>query len=146
MQQQLTILSVDDDPDCRAIIREALLIGGPAVEVLEASCGAEALEFLARPVSTDEPRPDMICIDMEMPDMSGLELLKTIKDKGDLEDIPVVMVTGVDEGTFRRQALALGASGYVIKTSDPQVLLRRLLETMERWLEPALPTQREHEP
>lgn len=143
MRQQLTILTVDDDPDCRAIIREALVIGGGQVTVLEASCGAQAMECLARPASTDEPRPDMICLDMEMPDTFGLELLKIIKAKGDLRDIPVVMVTGVDDGAVRDRALSLGASGYVIKTSDPHVLLRRLLETMERWLEPAAPSQLE---
>lgn len=134
MKQKLTILSVDDDPDCRAVIREAFSTECADLEFLEASNGRQAMTNLHAGAG-DRTVPDLICLDMEMPGMSGMELLAEIRSQVFLREVPVIMVTGVTDDNTRREAMNLGASGYVKKTADPRILMRCLLETMEGWLQ-----------
>ena len=82
-------------------------------------------------------RPDLILLDMQLPDISGLELLRHLKNDDDVADIPVIVVSA-DATTARMQeALTLGAAHYVTKPVDIARFLRTLddtLETLEtRW-------------
>src|SRR5882757_3745648 len=92
----IIVLLVDDDPDCRMLIRDAIDECKVAIAVHEACNGMEALEFLKRRGKhANAPRPGLIYLDLEMPGMDGQATLKAIKADPDLRDIPVVMMTGV---------------------------------------------------
>lgn len=101
--QPITILLVDDDPDCRMILRDAINELKIHNHVLEAANGREAMEILQQhgPWS-DVARPGLIYLDIEMPEMNGQQTLRAIRSDPDLQDIPVVMMTGVvDEGQMQ---------------------------------------------
>src|SRR5262245_58746378 len=95
-EKPITILLVDDDPDCRTLIRDAIAECKVSNNVHEVSNGQEALDFLFRrgPFAS-APRPGLIYMDIEMPVMNGLEALKAIKSEPTLMEIPIVIMTGV---------------------------------------------------
>jgi two-component system, response regulator len=134
-QESITILLVDDDADCRMLIRDAISECKVSNSIFEAANGPEALQFLRREGEwARAPRPGLIYLDIEMPGMSGLELLKAIKDDPNLRDIPVVMMTGVSDEGHMRQAADLGANSYTIKPANAEQFLRTVLMSTNYWL------------
>jgi len=107
-----TVLVVDDDPAARDLLRRHLGRGGYRVE--EAESGEEALR-LARKIL-----PDAITLDVLMPHMDGWAVLSALKDDPKLENIPVTMLSIVDDS---RMGFALGASEFLTKPIDREKLL-----------------------
>jgi len=131
----ITILLVDDDPDCRLLIRDAIAECKVSNAVYEASNGAEALDFLRRRGRfADAPRPGLIYLDLEMPGMDGQATLKAIKADPDLRDIPVVMMTGVADEKEMKKAAVNGANSYTIKPANVEQFLRTVLASTSYWL------------
>ncbi|MGH7214274.1 MAG: response regulator [Tepidisphaeraceae bacterium] len=131
----ITILLVDDDPDCRMLIRDAIAESKVSNTVFEVSNGKEALEFLKRMGKyASAPRPGLIYLDIEMPGMDGQQALKSIKSDADLRDIPVVMMTGVSDETQMKEAAANGANSYTIKPANAEQFLRTVLASTNYWL------------
>lgn len=100
------VMVVDDD----ALMREVLkaLLRDEGFEVAgEARDGQSALSLLER------IRPDIVCLDVNMPGVSGIEVLKTIRSR--FPDIRVVMITGDSSMGTVREAVGFGAIGYIIK-------------------------------
>ncbi len=119
------ILIVDDDLAVLEILANILRRHYPKYEVLRANTG-----HLGLLIAEDEA-PDLIITDWEMPGMSGLELLKTLKQNPHCRDIPVIVCTGImtspdDLG----MALALGAFDYVRKPLDEIELVARIRSTL----------------
>ncbi|MFI5339825.1 MAG: response regulator [Candidatus Methylomirabilales bacterium] len=110
----LRVLVVDDEPDAVELLKEFLL--GKGYEVLTASDGEEALHKLK------EERPHLILLDVRMPKMSGLEVLKQIREID--HEVGVIMVTAVHEEETGRQALRMGAVDYITKPLDLKYLER----------------------
>src|SRR5436189_6298025 len=82
VDENITILLVDDDPDCRMLIRDAINECKVSNSIYECSNGKEALEFLKRRgpwAGKNAPRPGLIYLDLEMPGMNGQETLRAIK-------------------------------------------------------------------
>src|SRR4051812_21920259 len=114
-QDGITILLVDDDPDCRMLIRDAINECKVSNSVFEVSNGKEALDFLKkRGGFKDVPRPGLIYLDLEMPGMNGQETLKAIKADPELRNIPVVMMTGVSDEKEMKIAAENGANSYAL--------------------------------
>lgn len=135
MTEPVVILLVDDDPDCRMLVREA--IGGCRVSnrVFEVGSGEEALEFLHRCGRYETaPRPGLVYLDLEMPGMTGQEVLRRIRSADDLADIPVVMMTGVSDEREMQTAAANGANSYTIKPATAEQFLRTVLTSTQYWL------------
>ena len=133
--QAITILLVDDDPDCRMLIRDAIAECKVSNSIHEASNGREALDFLHRRGRyASAPRPGLIYLDIEMPEMNGQEVLKAIKANPDLRDIPVVMMTGVSDETHMKLAATNGANSYTIKPANAEQFLRTVLASTNYWL------------
>lgn len=131
----ITILLVDDDPDCRLLLRDAIAECKVSNAVFEVSNGAEALEFLKRRGKyVAAPRPGLIYLDLEMPGMNGQETLKQIKADPELRDIPVVMMTGVCDEAEMKRAAANGANSYTIKPANVEQFLRTVLASTNYWL------------
>src|SRR6266568_4256793 len=124
------ILVVDDDPDIREVLKDRLESLG--YRVLLAATGAEGLELL------EKQNPQVVLLDIEMPAMSGLEVLKEIR-KREL-DITVVMITAY--GTIERavEAMKEGAYDFIPKPFEPDhvaLIVQKALEreTLKRGIE-----------
>lgn len=108
------ILVADDDPLTSSGI-EVLLANSNFQIVGMARTGMEVLEMLA------SSRPDMLVLDIHMPERSGLEVLGTLRGRGDKR--PVVLLTGNINDQGVREAMELGVNGLVIKATAPRDLL-----------------------
>jgi CheY-like chemotaxis protein len=106
-----TVLVVDDEPTARELMARHLTRAG--FRVVQAANGRAGLE-----AARDE-RPDVITLDVLMPEMDGWEVLKELKSDPDLADIPVIMATITDQ---RNLGIALGASEYLTKPIDRERL------------------------
>lgn len=104
------ILLVDDEPDFLEVIKTRLEAN--VYDVLTASNGKEALETLKK------EKVDAVLLDILMPQMNGIETLKNIRQ--DNKQLPVFMLTAYSDKINFGLANELGASGYIVKTSDLQ--------------------------
>jgi two-component system response regulator len=130
----IVILLVDDDPDCRMLIRDAIEECKVGNEVHEAANGEEALIYLRQCEQAGKPMPGLIYLDVEMPGLNGLETLEKIRNDPALLDIPVVMMTGVCGQTQMNLAAKLGANSYTLKPANAEQFLRTVLESTNYWL------------
>lgn len=119
---KLCILHVDDDENIRALTALAFDLGGEA-EVHSAVSGAEALRLL-----TDGLRPDLLLLDVMMPDMDGPTLLGEIR--GTSTSTPAIFMTAQTQDHEIARLLGLGAIGVVIKPFDPLVLGAQVLSML----------------
>jgi two-component system response regulator len=133
--EAITILLVDDDPDCRMLIRDAIAECKVSNQVFEVCNGAEAIDFLySRGKHAGALRPGLIFLDIEMPGMDGQETLKRIRSDERFREIPIVMMTGVADERQMEQAAASGANSYTIKPANAEQFLRTVLASTNYWL------------
>ena len=131
----IAILLVDDDADCRMLVRDAIEASKVSNRVFEVSNGREALDFLnRRGAYADAPRPGLIYLDIEMPGLNGQETLKWIRAQEQFREIPIVMMTGVCDEEQMRTAAANGANSYTLKPSNAEQFLRTVLASTNYWL------------
>ncbi|MGD0728260.1 MAG: HD domain-containing phosphohydrolase [Spirochaetia bacterium] len=112
------ILVIDDDEKTREIMR--LILEKKGYETVEAESGESALEAMKAEL------PDLILLDVEMPGISGFEVVKRLKADSRTRTIPVIMVTGLGDQSSRLEALANGAEDYLPKPVDPTELWMRV--------------------
>ncbi len=108
------ILVVDDFDDTRLLMRTFL--EGKGYRVCEASNGFQAIAMAQR------EHPDLIIMDINMPELDGLSATRKIRSIKELEDIPVVAVSAYGADQFRREALTAGCNEYVSTPVDPESL------------------------
>jgi len=125
----LRILLIDDDPDHVLLIRRALRDLGNERDVESLSDGEEALAWLD---VAPEP-PDLILLDINMPGLSGFEVLSRLRADERHKRVPVVMLTSSDAQADIARAYELGASGYIAKPSHYQDLRAVLGNTVLYW-------------
>jgi two-component system chemotaxis response regulator CheY len=113
-----TILVVDDSTSVRKMLESALRFKGYAV--VTAADGLEALEALER------DQFSLVILDINMPRMDGLSLLEIIRGRSAWTDLPVLMLSTEGQESDRDQALALGATDYIVKPFKPAQLLERV--------------------
>jgi len=113
-----TILIVDDQPSNLAILDASL---SEHFKVRAANSGKGALEM-----ANIEPHPDLILLDIMMPDMSGYTVLKRLKENPVTRDIPVIFITAKTSEEDESAGLELGAVDYISKPIKPLVLLSRV--------------------
>lgn len=111
----MKFLSVDDSSTMRKII--SLALKGAGHEVIEAEHGKHALDVLS------SQTVDCIILDVNMPEMNGIEFLKARKAIPALASIPVFVLTTQDEDALKQEALSLGAKGFIIKPFQKEALL-----------------------
>ena len=133
--EPITILLVDDDADCRLLIRDAISDCKVSNKVYEAENGCEALDYLyQRGRFKGMPRPGLVYLDIEMPGLDGQETLRRIRANPDFREIPVVMMTGVSDEQQMKLAAANGANSYTIKPANAEQFLRTVLASTNYWL------------
>src|SRR5262249_2941740 len=120
----LKILVVDDEPPIRKLLRMGLSTQG--YEILEAPNGKTSLDLLAR-------NPDLIILDLGLPDMQGLELLRMIRARN--EGVPIVVLSSRGDEAGKVQALDLGADDYVTKPFGMDELLARMRAALRHQLQ-----------
>ena len=109
------MLIVDDDPRVREYVRVNLEMEGYAVR--EASSAEEGLAVL------EEVSPDLVLLDVMMPEVDGWEMLRRLQERHGVGAIPVVMFSGKVEEQAAAEATARGAQGFLGKPFDPQQLI-----------------------
>lgn len=120
----LKILVVDDEPPIRKLLRMGLSTQG--YEILDAPNGKTALELL-------ESKPDLVILDLGLPDIQGHELLRTIRARND--SVPIVVLSSRGDEAGKVQALDLGADDYVTKPFGMDELLARIRAALRHQLQ-----------
>jgi two-component system KDP operon response regulator KdpE len=118
------VLVVDDEPPIRKLLRLGLSTQG--YDILDAPSGKIALELMAE-------RPDLVILDLGLPDVEGLELLRKIRQAN--EAVPIVVLSSRGEEAAKVQALDLGADDYVTKPFGMEELLARIRAALRHQLQ-----------
>lgn len=113
-----TILYVEDDPNNRMLIRRVLMAEG--FHVLDAASAVEALNVVA------SDRPDLVLMDINMPDIDGLTLTAQLKQLPHMANVPIVAVTANVMRGDRERTLEAGCDGYLQKPIDVDALPRQV--------------------
>ncbi len=121
------VLFVDDSPTMRRIIHNSLnKIGFEDANISEAEHGADALAKIeANP-------PDLILTDWNMPEMNGEELVKAIRESDKpYKSVPILMITTRGMKDDVMTAVKLGVNGYIVKPFTPEVLKKKIMESID---------------
>jgi two-component system phosphate regulon response regulator PhoB len=118
------ILVVDDEPDLLELVRFNLSQAGFAVDT--AIAGREALEKVRR------SPPDLLVLDLMLPDVSGNDIARQIRSDPGLADLPILMLTAKSEEVDRVVGFELGADDYVTKPFSPRELILRVKAVLRR--------------
>ena len=119
MSAEATILLVDD---VQAILDEEARILGkfPELRVLQCQTGAAAVKTVA------SEKPDVVFLDLMLPDLNGEQICRVIKSKPELEDTAIIIVTGKEEQEYLQRAFAAGCDAYVTKPFDEADLVDKV--------------------
>jgi DNA-binding response OmpR family regulator len=121
MNPAAKVLVIDDDEDIRGLVAE--LLGRAGIAVDQAADGRSGLRAL------HQAPPDLVLLDVSMPDMDGWQTLERIRD---LTDVPVIMLTGRGAELERVRGLQAGADDYVVKPFGRQELVARIQALLRR--------------
>lgn len=119
----MRVLVVDEEPDVIKLVAMSFRLQQPGCEVVGAPDGPQALEAI------EHQRPDVVLLDIGLPEMSGFEVLKEIRL---FSDVPVIMLTVRDDELSKVQGLELGADDYVTKPFSHLELLARVRAVLRR--------------
>ena len=111
------VMIVDDSQMVRKQVARTLVAAGFAV--MEALDGVDALAQLA----TVKPGPALIVLDVNMPNMGGIEFLQSLRSREGFSSLPVVMLTTEGQPRLMQEAKALGAKGWIVKPFRPEMLV-----------------------
>lgn len=112
-----SVLVVDDDPQTLASLRETL---SPHFKLIYATSGAQALEAAERTL------PSLVLLDINLPDMDGIEVCRRLKAMPNLRGVPVLFVSSLSEGDFGVEGFEAGAVDYITKPIIPDVVVARV--------------------
>ncbi|HRJ59832.1 MAG TPA: response regulator [Azospirillaceae bacterium] len=121
----LKVLVVDDEPPIRRFLRASLAVNG--YDVIEAKNGAEGLDEMRRNA------PDLLVLDLGLPDIDGLEVIRRLRHGGDVR--PIIVLSSRDDEAGKVEALDLGADDYVTKPFGVDELLARIRTAMRHKLQ-----------
>jgi len=117
VKEQSFILLVDDN---LANLRIGMNIMEGKYNVFTAPSAKKMFDLL------EDNRPDLILLDIDMPEMCGYDAIKTLKSKPETKDIPVIFLTSRTKPDEELKGLTLGAIDYIVKPYDPRVLMKRI--------------------
>jgi two-component system, OmpR family, KDP operon response regulator KdpE len=120
----LRVLVIDDEPPIRKLLRMGLSTQG--YQILDAPNGKTALELVAQ-------KPDLIILDLGLPDIPGLDLLRMLRERN--EGVPIVVLSSRGDEAAKVQALDLGADDYVTKPFGMDELLARIRAALRHQLQ-----------
>lgn len=115
------IMAVDDEPAILLLLKRTL--ESVSYDVIVATEGNSALTLL------NKCHPDLVLLDIMMPDINGFEILESVRQNS---NVPVIMLTAKDEISSVRSSLSLGADDYIRKPFSPKELLARIQAKLRR--------------
>ncbi|MHB1140837.1 MAG: response regulator [Sulfuricaulis sp.] len=110
-----TILTVDDTASMRQMI--SFTLNSVGHEVIQACDGKEALQLL------QGKKVDLVIADVNMPNMDGIALVKSLREQADYKFTPILMLTTESQESKRQQGKVAGATGWIVKPFNPEQLL-----------------------
>ena len=138
MHKEVDILLVEDSPEDAEMIIRVLSKEGFGSRLLHLEDGQEALDYLfatgayeGQPLAT---YPRLILLDIKMPRLDGIEVLRTVKSNELTRSIPVVMMTSSNVEKDIRVCYGLGANSYIVKPFDFNSFNRSITELVKYWL------------
>jgi DNA-binding response OmpR family regulator len=118
------VLVTDDEPITRMLVK--LLLEREHFEVLEATNGRDAVDIATR------EGPDLLLIDLNMPQMDGYEAIGNLRKDLAMATLPIIVLTAEDGPGVEHRVLELGADDYIVKPFDPDILLSRVNAVFRR--------------
>lgn len=132
------VLLVDDNPDDRLLMLEACKAAGLAAPIVALESGRQVVEYLSGegPYADREkfPVPCLVLLDIKMPVMTGLEVLKWLRGSPEWRGLPVLMITASIHPGDVRQAYQLGANSFHVKPSRARELIQLVAAIQDYWL------------
>jgi len=121
----MKVLLTDDSSTMRKI-QKRVLAGMGIEDVLEASNGKEAIDLIS------QHKFDFVLLDVNMPEMNGMETLKAIRGNPDSAKLPVIMCTSVADKGQVMEAIKAGATNYLVKPFQPEDLQKKIEATFNK--------------
>ena len=135
MEEEIQILLVEDNPGDVRLTQEAFREVQSKCQLHITKDGEEATEFLyKRSTYADAPRPDLVLLDLNLPNKDGEELLAEIKTDPDLQRIPVIVLSGSASEEDISTAYDQCANAYLVKPVDPTEFISLARTIEEFWL------------
>ncbi len=131
MAQDVDILLVEDNSNDAELTLRALKQRNLANQVLLCRDGAEAMEFFT---ASAGPVPKVVLLDLKLPKVDGLEVLRRLKSDARTKSIPVVVLTSSREEPDIERAYELGANSYIVKPVDFEAFARAVSDVGLYWL------------
>lgn len=125
------IVLIEDNPDDEALTLRALKKNGIANEVIVLRDGAEALDFFLKP---DAPSPHLVLLDLKLPRIDGLEVLRRLRDEARTAMLPIVVLTSSNEERDLVESYRLGANSYIRKPVDFEQFTESVRQLGLYWL------------
>jgi len=129
------VLYVEDDADHAELVLRTLERRGKKGGVVHVEDGAAALDYLDRSERAEVPRPRLILLDLRLPKIDGLDVLRTIKTSPDLATIPVVVLTTSASAQDMARAYACNANSYLVKPEDFAAFDALIADLGQYWLD-----------
>lgn len=133
---QHTILFVEDDPSGIAFAREACALCDPPIHLAVVDDSVEALAWLARNSKERQPLPRLILLDLKLPKLSGLAVLRRLRMDDSTVDLPIIVFSEVCEQADVLLSYQIGANSFVNKPADIDQYRELLRELVAYWLQP----------
>jgi CheY-like chemotaxis protein len=126
MNEEVVILLAEDDPGHAALIEKSLRRAGVTNDMIRLADGQETLEFLVRRGEGRKRKheaPYVLLLDIRMPKVDGVEVLRQLKQDGELRKLPVIMLTTTDDPREVQRCHELGCSVYITKPVDADLFI-----------------------
>jgi len=118
-----TVLIIEDNPDNMILICDILELNG--CETMQATTGLSGYAM------AQERRPDYIILDIQLPDISGYEVLEKIRSSDRTQDIPVIAMTSYAMAGDKNRLLHAGCDGYIEKPIDPALVMGQIQQALD---------------
>ncbi|MEZ5402202.1 MAG: response regulator [Bryobacteraceae bacterium] len=125
------ILLVEDNPSDCEVVRRSIKRASIPIELVVATCGGDAFEILD---GGAESQPDLIFVDLNLPDCDGREILRRMRDRSSGLHAPIVVLTTSDSPRDVNDCYQLGCNGFLVKPNSFTDYVQVLGATLEYWL------------
>lgn len=136
-RRPLRILLVEDDPIHARIIRRAIAESNTPESVQHVTDGSPALDILLHrgAAAMDSPAsyPDIVLLDLQLPNTNGFEVLRAVKSDAKIHHVPIVVISSSDLPGDVAQSYALGANAYIVKPGDFNTFVHHMASMYEFW-------------